>query len=45
VGDSEETLERGEAVVARAGVIHGLVNATDAPLLVLVVVTPPPPHA
>ena len=45
VGDGEEVLEPGEAVVARAGVSHGLVNASDAPLLVLVVVTPPPPHA
>jgi len=45
VGDDEEMLDAGEAVVARAGVPHGLVNATENPLLVLVVVTPPPPHA
>ncbi len=41
----EERLEAGEAVVAPAGVEHGIVNAGAAPLLALVVVTPPPPHA
>jgi quercetin dioxygenase-like cupin family protein len=45
LGGDEEVVDAGEAVVARAGVPHGLVNASDAPLLVLVVVTPPPPHA
>jgi quercetin dioxygenase-like cupin family protein len=45
VGDGEEMVDPGEAVVAPAGVPHGLVNAADTPLLVLVVVTPPPPHA
>ena len=35
----------GEALVAPAGVDHGLVNDRTEPLLVLVVVTPPPPHA
>ena len=45
VGAAEETLEAGEAVVAPAGATHGLVNDGDRPLLVLVVVTPPPPHA
>jgi len=45
VGAADETLEAGEAVVAPAGVTHGLVNDGDRPLLVLVVVTPPPPHA
>lgn len=43
--DAEEvTLEPGEAIVARAGASHGITNAGDAPLLVLVVVTPPPAH-
>ena len=45
VGDAEETLEPGEAVVAAAGAAHGIANDTSAPLLVLVVVAPPPPHA
>jgi mannose-6-phosphate isomerase-like protein (cupin superfamily) len=45
VGDAEETLEPGEAVVAAAGAAHGNANDTSAPLLVLVVVAPPPPHA
>jgi len=31
--------------VAPAGVDHGLANDGTEPLLVLVVVTPPPPHA
>jgi mannose-6-phosphate isomerase-like protein (cupin superfamily) len=44
VGGDEELLEAGEAVVAPAGVDHGLVNVGTAPLLALVVVTPPPPH-
>lgn len=41
----EETLEAGQAVVAASGVPHGIRNATDQRVLVLVVVTPPPPHA
>ncbi len=45
VGAEEQTLEAGDATVARAGVEHGLVNDGPAPLLVLVVVTPPSPHA
>lgn len=45
VGGEELVLEAGDATVARAGVEHGLVNDGPAPLLVLVVVTPPPPHA
>lgn len=42
---TEEVLEAGEAIVAPAGVSHGIENAGDVPLIVLVVVTPPPPHA
>jgi len=45
VGAETQTLEAGDATVARAGVEHGLLNEGAAPLLVLVVVTPPPPHA
>jgi quercetin dioxygenase-like cupin family protein len=44
VGGVEERLVAGEAVVAEAGVDHGLVNDSAALLLVLVVVAPPPPH-
>jgi quercetin dioxygenase-like cupin family protein len=40
----EERLGAGEALVARAGLEHGLVNDTAERLLVLVVVTPPPAH-
>ena len=40
----EERVAAGEALVAAAGVDHGLVNDGTDPLLVLVVVTPPPPH-
>ncbi len=45
MGAETQTLEAGDATVARAGVEHGLLNEGTAPLLVLVVVTPPPPHA
>lgn len=44
VGGREETLEAGDAVVAPAGVDHGLANVGTTPLLALVVVTPPPLH-
>ena len=44
LGEGEERLGAGEALVAPAGVLHGLINDGTAPLLVLVVVTPPPPH-
>lgn len=42
---AEETLGAGEAIVAPAGRAHGIANAGAEPLVVLVVVTPPPPHA
>jgi mannose-6-phosphate isomerase-like protein (cupin superfamily) len=45
VGGSEERFGPEEAVIVPAGVEHGLVNDGPADLLVLVVVTPPPPHA
>lgn len=44
VGGTEERLVAGEAVVAAAGVEHGLVNDSAELLVVLVVVAPPPPH-
>jgi quercetin dioxygenase-like cupin family protein len=44
VGRVEERLEAGDAVVAPAGVDHGLVNDGSTLLLVLVVVAPPPAH-
>ncbi len=44
LGGAEERLAAGEALVAPAGVEHGLVNDGTAPMLVLVVVAPPPPH-
>jgi mannose-6-phosphate isomerase-like protein (cupin superfamily) len=44
LGDREERLGPGEALVVGSGIPHGLENEGDQPLLVLVVVTPPPPH-
>jgi quercetin dioxygenase-like cupin family protein len=44
VGGVEERLEAGEAVVAPAGVEHGLINDGAELLLVLVMVAPPPAH-
>lgn len=41
---AEQRLEAGEALVAPAGVEHGLINDGADPLLVLVLVAPPPPH-
>lgn len=40
----EETIGEGEALVAPAGVEHGLINDGPNPLVVLVVVAPPPTH-
>jgi quercetin dioxygenase-like cupin family protein len=45
LGAEEETLESGEAVVAPAGAAHGVANDSGARLLLLVLVSPPPPHA
>jgi len=44
LGGKDERLSRGEALVAQAGVEHGLFNDGTDPMLVLVVVAPPPPH-
>ncbi len=40
----EESIEAGEAVMAPAGVEHGLRNDEAAPLICLVTVSPPPQH-
>ncbi len=45
VDGAQEVLEAGEAIVAPAGTSHGVENAGDTPLVVLVVVTPPPAHS
>ena len=45
LGSAEHVLDAGDALVAPAGIEHGLVNDGATPLLVLVLVTPPPPHA
>ena len=42
---AEHVLEAGEAIVAPAGASHGVVNDSGARLTLLVVVSPPPPHA
>ena len=44
VSGSEQRLSAGEALLAPAGQEHGLVNDGPAPLVVLVVVSPPPRH-
>jgi quercetin dioxygenase-like cupin family protein len=44
VSGVEESMGPGEAVVAPAGAEHGLVNDGPERLVVLVVVSPPPPH-
>ncbi len=44
LGGEEERLSAGEALVAPAGVEHGLLNDGTEPLLVLVMVAPPPAH-
>jgi quercetin dioxygenase-like cupin family protein len=44
VGADEQTVEAGEAVVAPAGVEHGLENDSPVPLVALVVVTGSPAH-
>jgi quercetin dioxygenase-like cupin family protein len=41
----EHPLQPGDALVAAAGAPHGVTNDSGARLVVLVFVTPPPPHA
>lgn len=45
VGDQNEELGPGQAVIAQAGIDHGVENATDERLVLLVFITPPPSHA
>lgn len=45
VGEEEGALGPGQAVLARAGELHGVENATDDRLVLLVSMAPPPEHA
>ena len=45
VGAEQHVLGPGEAVVAAAGTPHGVTNDSGARLVLLVFVSPPPPHA
>ena len=45
LGSEEHRLQQGEALVAAAGAPHGVRNDSGAPLVLLVLVSPPPPHA
>lgn len=45
LGADEQTLAQGEALVAAAGAPHGVVNDSGVRLVLLVFVSPPPPHA
>lgn len=42
IGGEQELLSEGMAVIARAGVSHGVQNATDAHLVLLVTMAPRP---
>lgn len=42
VGDEEENLDAGHAVIARAGEPHGVRNDSGANLVLLVTMAPPP---
>jgi quercetin dioxygenase-like cupin family protein len=44
VEGTEEAVGPGEAVVAEAGVAHGVANDGADPFILLVLVTPPPSH-
>jgi quercetin dioxygenase-like cupin family protein len=45
LGADEHALTAGEALVAAAGAPHGVTNDSGARLVLLVFVSPPPPHA
>ena len=45
LGAEEHALAAGEALVAAAGIPHGVSNDSGARLVLLVFVSPPPPHA
>ena len=42
IGDNEKTLGPGEAVMAASGELHGIVNDSQARLVVLTLMVPPP---
>ena len=42
VGNEERALARGEAVIAGSGEVHGIANDSDARLVVLTFMSPPP---
>lgn len=42
VGDDEQTLRAGQAVMAASGEVHGIHNDSDARLVVLTWMAPPP---
>lgn len=44
VGDEEQNLSEGHAVIARAGEQHGVRNETGEDLTLLVTMSPPPQH-
>ena len=43
LGDETSPVEAGDLVLAPAGVVHGMANSGDAPLVVLTLFAPPPP--
>ena len=45
VGEEEACVEAGSALLAPAGLLHGVSNASDAKLVVLVFMAPKPTHA
>ena len=45
LGAEEHALQQGDALVAAAGAQHGVTNDSEARLVLLVFVTPPPPHS
>lgn len=45
IDGEESVLEPGEAVLARAGQVHGVSSAGTGRLVALVVMSPPPEHA
>jgi len=45
IGGEQELLPEGTAVIARAGVPHGVRNDSDSQLVLLVVMAPKPPAA
>jgi quercetin dioxygenase-like cupin family protein len=44
IGGEQELMVEGSAVIARAGVPHGVRNDSDSPLVLLVMMAPKPQH-